>query len=163
MDEIVKALKSMRLGGSARGRLRNALIADSDDFAPIMGGGRFQMQTEDQDPESDCSKRQSESGRFASNHKRCVISPLPHISSGAKVAGGGKRPQRLGLEIDLGRTHLYYQSASSCSRRALQTPVLQMQEGVQRWLHLPESRAQIFSAVCYLLWGNVLERCPYHN
>ncbi|CAG5036375.1 unnamed protein product [Parnassius apollo] len=37
--------------GSARGRLRNALIADSDDFAPIMGGGRFQMQTEDQESE----------------------------------------------------------------------------------------------------------------
>ncbi|XP_013148587.1 PREDICTED: transcription factor E2F4 [Papilio polytes] len=35
----------------ARGRLRNALIADSDDFAPIMGGGRFQMQTEDQESE----------------------------------------------------------------------------------------------------------------
>lgn len=33
----------------ARGRLRNALIADSDDFAPIMGGGRFQLQTEDQE------------------------------------------------------------------------------------------------------------------
>ncbi|XP_048005103.1 transcription factor E2F2 [Leguminivora glycinivorella] len=39
--------------GTARGRLRNALIADSDDFAPIMGGGRFQMQTEDQDTESE--------------------------------------------------------------------------------------------------------------
>ncbi|CAD0195276.1 unnamed protein product [Chrysodeixis includens] len=38
--------------GSARGRLRNALIADSDDFAPIMGGGRFQLQTEDQESES---------------------------------------------------------------------------------------------------------------
>ncbi|XP_023933827.1 transcription factor E2F2 isoform X2 [Bicyclus anynana] len=37
--------------GSARGRLRNALIADSDDFAPIMGGGRFQLQTEDQESE----------------------------------------------------------------------------------------------------------------
>ncbi|XP_041973702.1 transcription factor E2F2 [Aricia agestis] len=37
--------------GSARGRLRNALIADSDDFAPIMGGGRFQLQTEDQEAE----------------------------------------------------------------------------------------------------------------
>ncbi|XP_014354808.1 transcription factor E2F4 [Papilio machaon] len=37
--------------GGARGRLRNALIADSDDFAPIMGGGRFQMQTEDQESE----------------------------------------------------------------------------------------------------------------
>ncbi|XP_039765387.1 transcription factor E2F2 isoform X1 [Pararge aegeria] len=36
---------------SARGRLRNALIADSDDFAPIMGGGRFQLQTEDQESE----------------------------------------------------------------------------------------------------------------
>lgn len=36
-------------GGGARGRLRNALIADSDDFAPIMGGGRFQLQTEDQE------------------------------------------------------------------------------------------------------------------
>ncbi|XP_064076837.1 transcription factor E2F2 [Vanessa tameamea] len=35
----------------ARGRLRNALIADSDDFAPIMGGGRFQLQTEDQESE----------------------------------------------------------------------------------------------------------------
>lgn len=35
--------------GGARGRLRNALIADSDDFAPIMGGGRFQLQTEDQE------------------------------------------------------------------------------------------------------------------
>lgn len=35
--------------GTARGRLRNALIADSDDFAPIMGGGRFQLQTEDQE------------------------------------------------------------------------------------------------------------------
>ncbi|XP_063373348.1 transcription factor E2F5 [Cydia amplana] len=39
--------------GTARGRLRNALIADSDDFAPIMGSGRFQMQTEDQDTESE--------------------------------------------------------------------------------------------------------------
>lgn len=38
--------------GGARGRLRNALIADSDDFAPIMGGGRFQLQTEDQESES---------------------------------------------------------------------------------------------------------------
>ncbi|XP_049887804.1 transcription factor E2F2 isoform X2 [Pectinophora gossypiella] len=38
--------------GTARGRLRNALIADSDDFAPIMGGGRFQLQTEDQESES---------------------------------------------------------------------------------------------------------------
>lgn len=37
--------------GRARGRLRNALIADSDDFAPIMGGGRFQLQTEDQESE----------------------------------------------------------------------------------------------------------------
>ncbi|XP_032522544.2 transcription factor E2F2 [Danaus plexippus] len=37
--------------GGARGRLRNALIADSDDFAPIMGGGRFQLQTEDQESE----------------------------------------------------------------------------------------------------------------
>ncbi|XP_045505776.1 transcription factor E2F2 isoform X1 [Colias croceus] len=37
--------------GGARGRLRNALIADSDDFAPIMGGGRFQLQTEDQEAE----------------------------------------------------------------------------------------------------------------
>ncbi|XP_026726407.1 transcription factor E2F2-like [Trichoplusia ni] len=37
--------------GTARGRLRNALIADSDDFAPIMGGGRFQLQTEDQESE----------------------------------------------------------------------------------------------------------------
>ncbi|KAI5642344.1 e2F transcription factor CC-MB domain-containing protein [Phthorimaea operculella] len=36
----------------ARGRLRHALIADSDDFAPIMGGGRFQLQTEDQESES---------------------------------------------------------------------------------------------------------------
>ncbi|XP_026323414.1 transcription factor E2F2 [Hyposmocoma kahamanoa] len=36
----------------ARGRLRNALIADSDDFAPIMGGGRFQLQTEDQETET---------------------------------------------------------------------------------------------------------------
>ncbi|GBP66846.1 Transcription factor E2F6 [Eumeta japonica] len=33
----------------ARDRLRNALIADSDDFAPTMGGGRFQLQTEDQE------------------------------------------------------------------------------------------------------------------
>ncbi|XP_028174812.1 transcription factor E2F2 [Ostrinia nubilalis] len=38
--------------GTARGRLRNALIADSDDFAPIMGGGRFQLQTEDQESEA---------------------------------------------------------------------------------------------------------------
>ncbi|CAG9107194.1 unnamed protein product [Plutella xylostella] len=38
--------------GGARGRLRNALIADSDDFAPIMGGGRFQLQTEDQESEA---------------------------------------------------------------------------------------------------------------
>ncbi|KAM3958295.1 transcription factor E2F5-like [Aphomia sociella] len=37
---------------SVRGRLRNALIAESDDFAPIMGGGRFQLQTEDQESES---------------------------------------------------------------------------------------------------------------
>lgn len=37
------------IDGGARGRLRNALIADSDDFAPIMGGGRFQLQTEDQE------------------------------------------------------------------------------------------------------------------
>lgn len=37
------------VAGGARGRLRNALIADSDDFAPIMGGGRFQLQTEDQE------------------------------------------------------------------------------------------------------------------
>ncbi|XP_072935645.1 transcription factor E2F2 [Epargyreus clarus] len=37
--------------GGARGRLRNALIADSDDFAPLMGGGRFQLQTEDQESE----------------------------------------------------------------------------------------------------------------
>lgn len=36
-------------GGGARGRLRNALIADSDDFAPVMGGARFQLQTEDQE------------------------------------------------------------------------------------------------------------------
>ncbi|CAK1548662.1 unnamed protein product [Leptosia nina] len=36
----------------ARGRLRNALIADSDDFAPMMGGGRFQLQTEDQESEA---------------------------------------------------------------------------------------------------------------
>lgn len=36
-------------GVSARGRLRNALIADSEDFAPTMGGDRFQMQTEDQE------------------------------------------------------------------------------------------------------------------
>ncbi|XP_026764731.1 transcription factor E2F2 isoform X2 [Galleria mellonella] len=36
---------------SVRGRLRNALIAESDDFAPIMGGGRFQLQTEDQESE----------------------------------------------------------------------------------------------------------------
>ncbi|XP_053601772.1 transcription factor E2F2 [Plodia interpunctella] len=37
--------------GTARGRLRNALIAESDDFAPTMGGGRFQLQTEDQEQE----------------------------------------------------------------------------------------------------------------
>ncbi|KAF9415279.1 hypothetical protein HW555_007028, partial [Spodoptera exigua] len=42
---------TMPLGSGARGRLRNALIADSDDFAPIMGGGRFQLQTEDQESE----------------------------------------------------------------------------------------------------------------
>lgn len=30
-------------------RLANALIADSDDFAPTMGGSRFQLQTEDQE------------------------------------------------------------------------------------------------------------------
>ncbi|CAB3220991.1 unnamed protein product [Arctia plantaginis] len=35
--------------GGARGRLRHALIADSDDFAPI---GRFQLQTEDQESET---------------------------------------------------------------------------------------------------------------
>ncbi|XP_034840974.1 transcription factor E2F2 [Maniola hyperantus] len=45
------SLPSTPDNGSARGRLRNALIADSDDFAPIMGGGRFQMQTEDQESE----------------------------------------------------------------------------------------------------------------
>lgn len=42
-------------GGTARGRLRNALIADSDDFAPIMGGGRFQLQTEDQESGTTCT------------------------------------------------------------------------------------------------------------
>ncbi|XP_060810280.1 transcription factor E2F6 [Amyelois transitella] len=36
---------------TARCRLRNALIAESDDFAPTMGGGRFQLQTEDQEQE----------------------------------------------------------------------------------------------------------------
>jgi hypothetical protein len=48
--------------GSARGRLRNALIADSDDFAPIMGGGRFQLQTEDQ-----------ESGAYPSLPRCCTL------------------------------------------------------------------------------------------
>lgn len=55
------------------------------------------------------------------------------------------------------------QSASSCPRRAPKTSLLQMQEGMQRWLHLPEHRTQMFCDVCYLLWGSLPERCSYHQ
>lgn len=56
-------------GGGARGRLRHALIVDSDDFAPI---GRFQLQTEDQESGTDSTPFSLKDRKYSRRHDRLV-------------------------------------------------------------------------------------------